>query len=98
VRHASHGIGEDAAQLHLCFRRDQQMQARRTDDDTRQKLPQDGWQLEAHEHFSQRPRCNKDQDETENADQRFGDLQVMAADFTQQGGQKHQAGQHCGRP
>ena len=90
----SHRIGEGTIELHLGLWRHQQMQSRCTDDHSGQQLSEDRRQLETNQYFRKRSGCHKNQHETEHTDQRFGDFEVMAADFAQQGRKQHGAAQH----
>ena len=83
---SAHQISEHTTELNLRFRRHQQMQPGGADDHARQQLPQNCGEFKTDQNLRQRSSCNEDEDETQDADQRFGDLEVMAADLTQQCG------------
>ena len=86
---SAHHTTKKGAELNLCFRRHQQMQPGGANDHARQELAQDGGQFKTNQNLRKGSRRNEDEHEAKNADQRFGDLEVMAADLTQQCGKQH---------
>ena len=77
IHQATHQADHPIAELHLRFRRHQQVQARGTDQHTGEQFPENGGQLKAHQHLSEQARGHEDQGETGHPDQGLGHFKVV---------------------
>ena len=91
IHQAAHQTDHPIAELHLRFRRHQQVQTGGTDQYSREQFPKDRGQLKAHQHLRQQARSHENQGETGHPNQGFGHFKIMGGDLGQQG---HEQGRH----